>query len=153
MIMTTPYFDTLYYDHIEGTIEDPVVKDADNTPNRVLELDRDWQVEIKWSLKSDAPASHPVDLLDGTWVVKISVESIGPGNEKDVASVNLPFLGFDTSSAAQRTWKHNFMIPAGTITDEAVYQLVTLITYRDPDGNRRAMAGFTEGPMVTFYQD
>ena len=39
--MTTAQFDTLYYDHIEGVIADPVVMVPDSTANRVLELDRE----------------------------------------------------------------------------------------------------------------
>lgn len=151
--MTTAHFDTLYFDHIQGQIADPVVKDLDGTPNRVLELDKNWQAEISWQLESNAPGSHPVDLIDGKWEVKVSVESIGEGDEKQIAATDKPLAAFDTSSAALRTWKHTFNIPAGTIEKEAVYQMVTLITYRDPAGNRRAMAGFSEGPLVTFYKD
>jgi hypothetical protein len=151
--MTTQNFDTLFYDHIEGEIEVPLVMDPDSTPNRVLELDRDWKVEIKWLLRSDLPDSHPVDLLDGTWNVKIAVESLGPGDEENVADKEIPLPSFDTSSSSERTWKHTFNINAGKISKEGVYQLVTLITYRDPAGGRRAMAGFAEGPMLTFYHD
>lgn len=151
--MTSQNFDTLFYDHIEGEIEVPLVMDPDNTPNRVLELDKDWQVEIKWLLRSDLPDSHPVDLLDGTWNVKIGVESLGPGNEKNVEDRDIPLSSFETSSASERTWKYTFNINSNEITEEGVYQLVTLITYRDPVGGRRAMAGFAEGPMLTFYQD
>jgi len=151
--MTTARFDTLYFDHIQGEIADPVVKDLDGTPNFVLELDRPCQVELEWKLESNAPASHPVDLIDGTWEVKVSVESIGEGDEKSIASANVPLAAFASSSAALRTWQHTFNIPANTITKEAVYRMGTLITYRDPAGNRRAMAGFSEGPLVTFYKD
>jgi hypothetical protein len=151
--MATANFDALYYDHIEGEINVPLVMDPDDTPNRVLELDRDWQVEISWLLRSDLPDSHPVDLIDGTWNVKIGIESMGPGDEKNLDDKDIPLSTFVTSSPAERTWKHTFTISAGDITSEGVYQLVTLITYKDPAGGRRAMAGFAEGPMLTFYQD
>jgi hypothetical protein len=151
--MITENFDALYYDHIQGKIAEPVVKDLDGTPNHVLELDRNWQVEIEWQLSSDAPMSHPVDLIDGTWEVKVSVESIGVGDEKEVANTSVALAAFNTSNASLRTWKHTFNIPVGTITAEAVYKLGTLIAYRDPGGHRRAMAGFSEGPLITFYKD
>lgn len=151
--MTTLHFDTLYYDHVEGEIADPIVKDQDNTENYVLELDRDWKVEVNWKLTSDSPASHPVDLIDGTWEVKVGVESLGPGDEKYFPGANVDLGAFDTSSAAKRTWKKEFNISAGEITTEGVYQLVTLITYRDPAGARRAMAGFMEGPLISLYKD
>jgi hypothetical protein len=146
-------FDTLYYDHIQGELDVPIVRDLGSIPNRVLEMDRDCEVELNWRLQSDAPMSHPVDLIDGTWVVKVSAESIGPGPEINLASTNVPFSSAVTSDSDLRTWQHIFTVPANTITQEAVYKLVTLITYRDPHGHRRAMAGFSEGPIVTFYQD
>jgi hypothetical protein len=152
-IMTTARFDTLYFDHIQGEIADPVVKDLDGTPNYVLELDRPCTVELEWQLESNAPGSHPVDLIDGTWEVKVSVESIGKGMEDEIANANVPLAAFTSSSPALRTWQHTFNIAANTIKDEAVYRIGTLITYRDPSGNRRAMAGFSEGPLVTFYKD
>jgi len=151
--MTTAHFDTLYFDHIQGEIADPVVMDPDGTPNSVLELDRNWQVEVNWKLTSNAPSSHPVDLIDGTWEVKVSVESIGAGDEKEIAMTNVPTSAFDTSSAAERTWKYTFPIAAGMVIKEAVYQLVTLITFRDSAGHRRAMSGFSEGPLISLYQD
>lgn len=150
--MTTANFDTLYHDHIEGEINAPTVMDSDDTPNRVLELDREWKVEINWLLRSDLPDSHPVDLIDGTWNVKLGVESMGPGDEKNLAEKDVPLSDTEASSPAECIWKHTFTISAGEIK-EGVYQLVTLITYKDPAGGRRAMAGFAEGPMVTFYQD
>jgi len=151
--MTTAHFDTLYYDHIQGVIADPVVMDPDGTPNSVLELDRNWKVEVNWKLTSNEPISHPVDLIDGTWEVRVSVESIGEGDEKEVANTNVATSAFDTSSAAERTWKYTFTIPVGKVTMEAVYHLVTLITYRDPAGHRRAMSGFSEGPLISLYRD
>lgn len=151
--MTTLFFDTLYHSEIEGMIEDPVVTDQDNTPNHVLELDRDWNVAIKWQLTSGDPSTYPLDMIDGTWHIQLSVESLGPGFEGEVANVDVPVANFITDEADLREWSHEFNIPVGQIPDEAVYKLVTLITFRDTDGDRKAMAGFAEGPALTFYQD
>lgn len=151
--MATEYFDTLYPSQIEGSIKEPLIKDPDGTPNRVLELDRPWRVEINWQLKSSNPATYPVDMIDGTWHVQVSVESLGIGFEGIVAEDDVLVSSFISGTTAQRDWKKEFTIPVGKVKDEAVYQLVTLITFKDTSGTRRAMAGFMEGPLITFYHD
>ena len=150
--MTTDFFDTLYPSAIEGVIDDPVVTDPDNTPNHVLELDQDWRVDIEWQLSSNN-TSYPVDMIDGTWHIQLSVESLGPGFEDDIADANVPTSTANPDSWDLRVWNHQFTIPAGAIPDEAVYKLATLITFVDDNNNRRAMAGFAEGPVLSFYRD
>jgi hypothetical protein len=151
--MTTDFFDTLYPSAIEGVIDDPVVTDQDDTPNHVLELDQDWKMAIKWQLTSSKPSSYPVDIIDGTWHIQLSVESLGKGLEDVVAKTDVPVSSFINNQPDLRDWSHEFNIAADKIQDEAVYKLATLITFTDNNGARRAMAGFVEGPVITFYQD
>lgn len=146
-------FDTFVPDHIDGVIEAPVVTDADGTPNRVLELDRDNTVDITWRLITDDIALHPVQAYDGKWVVRLSFESFGPEPEFNLPEATVNFAtGTLSADETNREWTHQFTIPANTAV-EAVYKLGTLITYRFPDDSRGAMAGFQEGPVITFYQD
>jgi len=152
--MATPtyYFDTLYPDHIQGIIDSPVVTDPDGTPNHVLELEKAWSVEIKWRLTSDSSTMYPVTAIDGTWHIQVSLESLGKGFEDTVAQADVPFYPPDFGSNAMCEWSHKFTIAAGIPPDEAVYKLVTLITFKDHAGNRKAMAGFMDHPLLTFYK-
>lgn len=156
-LMATPtlQFDTLYPTHINGHIHTPVVKDQDLTPNRVLELDRDWTIELSWHLRSDDPDTDPVTGIGGNWLIRLGLESIGPGPEIDLLPTPTvkPISDYDSSNKASCTWKESFTIKAGKVTEEAVYQLVALIAYQFPDGSRGSMAGFVAGPLLTFYKD
>lgn len=155
--MATPtlQFDTLYPTHINGHIHKPVVKDPDGTPNHVLELDREWTIDLLWHLISDDPDTDPVTGIGGNWVIKLGLESIGPGPEFDLLDTPMikPLSEYNTSSKANCTWKETFTIPKGKVTTEAVYQLVVLIAYQFPDGSRGSMAGFISTPLITFFRD
>lgn len=146
-------FDPLFPEHLTGRIGPIEVLDEDGTPNYVLELDRPWSMTIHWRMSSDAPAMHPADVLGGTWNVRQIVESMGVGPEQTIGSADVDFGPPPGATAALCEWNHTFDFPVGTINVEGVYKLITLITYRNAAGHRRAMAGFQEGPLVTFYRD
>lgn len=146
-------FDSLYPDHIEGVIDPPVLTDADGTPNTVIEIDRDNTVDITWRLTTDDVALHPVQAIDGKWVIRLAFESFGSPIEFELPDETVLFSsGTLSADETTREWTHQFTIPANT-AQEAVYKMATLITYRFPDDSRGAMAGYQEGPLVTFYQD
>jgi hypothetical protein len=149
----TPRFDPLYPEHLTGHIHSIEVFDQDNTPNYILELDRPWKVTIRWGLTSNAPATDPVDVLAGTWNVNLIVESMGIGPERTISTEDVALGDAIFVSAARCEWEHTFELPVNTIRTEAVYKLITLITYRNASGHRRAMAGFQEGPLVNFFRD
>lgn len=150
--MTTEFFDTLYPSEIEGEIEDVVVTDPDNTPNHVLQLGQPWDVEVTWKLTTNKPTTYPLSMIDGTWHLQLSVESIGPGMEAVIATATLPVNPPLTSTPAERTWEHKFALGAGVITEERIFELGTLITFKDTNGVPMAMAGFHKGPAISFYQ-
>jgi len=145
-------FDPLFHPNISGVIDNPIVRDKDRTPNRVLDLNQDNSVEVTWRLESADPLMCPVNALTGKWVIRLSFESFGPKEEFDLPEAIVPFAAATHTDHDVCEWKHQFMIPANT-AEESVYKMVTLITYRFPDDSRGAMAGFHEGPMLTFYQD
>jgi hypothetical protein len=146
----TTQFDPLFPAELTGTITVEVL-DPDGTPNRVLEIDRNWRIVVDWHLVGPFACT-----LAGTWSARSMVESIGPGFEGQVGpTVNRDLL---TQSEADSTptdchYHAHIDVPAGTITDVGVYKLVSLITYRDAANNPRPMAGFAEYPLITFYRD
>ncbi len=146
-------FDPLFADHLTGWIGPITVHDPDGTPNRVLELDRPWSMTIRWRIESNDPGMHPADVLGGTWYIDQKVESMGPELEANIGHGEVPYGPPAGANAGLCEWSYTFNFPVGTITEEGVFKLVTLITYRNGVGHRRAMAGFQEGPLVTFYHD
>jgi hypothetical protein len=150
--MITDFFDTLFPSAIEGNIEAPVVRDKDSTPNRVLELGDDWEVDVSWSLKTSNASTYPLSQINGTWHLELSVESIGEGFEGPVANDTLNYASTHAATPTEYEWKHTFKVPASKVPDEAIYELGTLITFKDSNGIPMAMAAFFKGPAVTFYQ-
>lgn len=149
----TRRFDPLFPEHLTGHIGPIEVLDQDGTPNYVLELDRPWSLAVHWKIQSDDVSMHPVDVLGGTWNVKVIVESMGVGIERIIDADNVPYGPPPGAAAALCEWDHTFLFPVGRIPTEGVYKLIILITYRNGANRRRAMAGFQEGPLVTFYRD
>lgn len=149
----TMRFDPLFPEHLTGNIGPIQVLDSDGTPNYVLELDRPWTLNVHWAIRSNDVSMHPADVLGGTWNVKVIVESMGPGIERIIDADDVPYGPPVGATAALCEWDHTFNFGVGKIPREGVYKLIILITYRNESGHRRAMAGFQEGPLVTFYHD
>ncbi len=148
----TDFFDTFNKVHLSGVIDDPIVTDADGTPNRVLELDRENTVDITWRITSDDPDMNPATYSNGKWVIQLSFESFGTALEFELDPEEVLLADANPKTKALCEWKKQIKIPANK-AEESVYKMVTLITYRDDDGNRGSMAGFSEGPVLTFYKD
>lgn len=149
--MTTKFFDTLYPSEIEGHIDEPEVIDKDGTPNHVLELGEAWEVNVAWKLKTDNPTTYPLDMINGTWHLKLSAESIGEEFEGSVATDTLDYANTFSATPTEWEWEHTFKVAGDKIPDEAIYELGTLISFRDSNNLPKAMAGFYMGPAVTFY--
>ena len=135
-------FDTIDPPHLLGGIKMAVI-DKDENPNRVLECDATWSIDVEWTLSGKvAPA------LGGEWTIHTYLESMGPGPENEV----FPTVVVPVNAAppmTPRTWRQKLDIsrtpPAG------VYKLVTVVLYSNM-GKKLPMAGFTEGPLVEFYE-
>lgn len=150
---TTARFDTLHHNEWTGHITADVY-DPDDTPNHVLDIEKPWKAEATWQLTSTEPN---LDTAFGFWEVTFFVESIGTkpgGYEGDVGSARLQFHqnALPTSTPKDYRWKVLVDIPKGKINMPGVYKLTTLVQYKSPDNMPKEMAGFTEHPMITFYE-
>jgi hypothetical protein len=148
-------FDTLFPTELNGVVAKFEIVDPDGTPNRVLEITRSWSINIEWHLTGTGVTS-----LGGTWHVRVSLESMGPGFEGVVDPiVDVPYGDYDPamSGPTHCHWKLPQPITitpaemqARNITPN-VYKPVVLITYTNPVGQRQPMAGFWEGNLITLY--
>jgi hypothetical protein len=150
---TTEYFDPLFPDDLTGEITAVNIYDHDETElNRVIEIGALWDVEVKWQL-----TGHDAGAIGGKWHVQVSLESMGPGPEDVVAETDKPMDEVEAASDAHnRYWVQRFDGLSSPVNDAGepvpgVYKLVTLITYFDVDNHPSDMAGFMEGPLITFY--
>lgn len=128
--------------------------DPDQDRNNVLEIDRHWFVKAQWYLEGPI-ASY----LGGTFHVQVVVEGIGRGDEETLATVDVPtssgYMVGDQLMFSQ--WIHipsrlENPNPNKVINRPGVYKLVLVLTYTRPTGKTGRIAGFTEGPMIQFYE-
>jgi len=136
--------------HLNGEM-DVHVLDKDQNPNQVLETDIAWAVKVDWRIYGlDAPA------IGGNWNIKVFVESMGPGPEKQIGAANVPVS--DAAPSLDRHYTTTINMPAGTIAtdghEDGVYKLVTVITHSNTGAGvtkRDKMAAFAEEPLLQFY--
>jgi len=94
-------------------------------------------------------------LLWGTWHLKAVAESIGPGPEFNLGTMDIPMTL--VPPVTNRTWSVNIPIPPGTVTADGPYKIVLLLTHSvnlatvPPSSLRTRMAGFVEIPVVEYY--
>jgi len=131
---------------LTGAVTGVAVIDHDGNPNKVIDDDQAFDVTVDWTVSPPVTAV----LLDGTWTVRAYVESMGPGPEKAIGTVNVPANG-GTNYAAKIT------VPVGTLPsdvapDSGVYKLVVVITYRNRFGRLTEIAAFSEGSMFLLRE-
>lgn len=151
-------FDTLFPTGglgLDGVVTKFEIVDPDGNPNRVLEITREWRVNVEWHLTGSG-----VDCLAGTWHVQVSLESMGDGYEGLVDPiVDVPYGDFipATSGPTHCHWKlpqpisimPNEMQAKGI--EPGVFKPIVLITYSNAAGKNRPMAGFREASLITLY--
>lgn len=124
-----------------------VVKDPQGIepPATIIQTDDEWTIEVHWSL--DGPAAP---FLCGQWQVAAFVESIGPGEEKQVGETQTVPMDAAPPLPTPRTYTTTIVVPAGELAVGA-YKLVTLIN-ANQNGVPLEMAAFIEGPILQFYE-
>lgn len=138
--MTSTDFDGLA--GLSGQLTSVELIDPDSTPNKVLDSQNPFSVKVKWTINP----SNAAILLDGTWSVRAFAESIGPGPEASLGSVNVAAV------PNKLAYEGTITVAAGTLKpdvapDSGVYLLGVVLTYQTDQGAPTEMAGFSEGPM------
>jgi hypothetical protein len=140
-------FDVLKLD-AEGDIS-LVINDKDDTPNSVLQLNEDWNVDVDWHLKGSN-----VDVIDGDWVLSVQMESIGEGYEGPIHAVTEIELEAEEpdSTPVDRHWHRNVKADPGVPDVPGVYKVVVWISYQTEQDQPRPMGGFAEADLISFYK-
>jgi len=132
-----------------GDIDVFTTQDPDVDPNTVLEIDQDWKVKMHWFVDS----LNFAFIAGGTWHVVVNIESMGGGEEKTLATLDVlgtdlfvnPPVGNRLEYEKEITIpKRDPLVtpPAQTINDEGIYKLVLVLTYSNPLGAIDRIAGF-----------
>lgn len=122
----------------------------DNTPptNNVLDADQPFQVRISWTVSPSVVAT----VLDGTWTVDLYAESMGPGNEVKVGSVNVAATGVQNYSGTITVAPGALRAESDPPPNSGVYKLVEVLTYRNRLGTKTEIAAFSEGPTMLLRE-
>ncbi len=125
---------------------DTQVHDTNLQPLNIVRLSDAWHVHVQWNIKGSI-----VPLINGTWHVKVYVESIGPGPEMEVASMDVP-VNAEPLAGLARSYNRRIVIPANLPNlIEGLYRVTTVITIEN-GGARGMIAAFDEGPILQFFQ-
>ncbi|MBI1278663.1 MAG: hypothetical protein GC179_11105 [Anaerolineaceae bacterium] len=130
---------------ISGTI-DTQVHDTDLQPLNIVRLSDPWHVHVQWSVNGSI-----VPLIAGTWHVRVYAESMGPGAEMEVGSLDVA-VNAEPLSGLSRSYDRRIIVPANLagLTD-GVYRITTVLTI-DNGGARGMIAAFDQGPLMQFFQ-
>ncbi|NMO52473.1 hypothetical protein HH310_14885 [Actinoplanes sp. TBRC 11911] len=123
-----------------GTFTAQII-DPSGAPVSVVDADGDFQIKADWDVGALAAL-----FLAGEFTVKTYVESIGPGEEKEIAT------GTQAVNGSQ-LYSKLLNVPAGTLkkesaNDSGVYKVVTLLTHRNSFGTLTTLAAIEDGPVV-----
>ncbi len=131
---------------LHGTGPTTTVIDPDGTPNNILQENLGGSVKVDWAFSG--AGRFFLDLTQ--FMVNLYAESIGPGPEKLVGTVNVP----GTAHTFGPTWNYTatVTIPANSLPANGpgasgVYRLTALVNNAIA-GARDAVAGFVEGPII-----
>ena len=131
---------------LQGTGPSTAVIDPDGTPNNILQENLGGSVKVDWAFSGPGRFF----LTPTQFTVNLYAESIGPGPEKLVGTVNVP----GSAHTAGPIWNFtaNVTIPAGSLpangpTASGVYRLTVLVN-NSVGGVRDTLAGFVEGPVI-----
>ena len=142
--MTDTDFDGL--PGLGGTVTNVAVIDHDGNPNKVIDDDQPFDVQVDWTITPAVTAA----LLDGTWTVRAYAESMGPGPEQLIGTANVAANGGTSYSATMSIPVG--VLPSDVAPDSGVYKLVVVITYRNRFGQLTEIAAFAEGSMFLLRE-
>ena len=126
---------------------------AIGTGNLIVDPSKDFEISVEWSVSGSAAPIWLGALSASDWVVTAYAESVGPGDEKFIATTTTPVGTPHLSNAYAAT----LTVPAGTLDEEnpgdpsqsGVYKLVVTVFLDSTLGPvGYDMMGYAEGPIV-----
>jgi|WetSurSiteA1Bulk_404760.scaffolds.fasta_scaffold08460_2 hypothetical protein len=133
-------------------VVDPAAPGPPMVGNLVIDPAKDFDIEVEWNLKG---FFVPLWLaaLGGNWVIEAYAESVGPGQEKMIASKVVP-VG---TPVQPKTYSEKLRVSAGQLQEHTpgpagpsgVYKLTVTAFLNSTLGTPGYdIAGFVEGPVI-----
>src|SRR5262245_66266874 len=99
---------------LDGAVTAVAIIDHDGNPNRVLDDQFPFDVTIDWTVTPPATAV----VLDGQWTVKVYAESMGPGPEELIGTV-------DVAANGGSAYSDTITVPDGTLAADVQHDSAT----------------------------
>ncbi len=132
-----------------GTLTATVLDPNGVPPGNIIRTSDNWNVKVQWTLKGTGAAFVT---KDERWLLRIFVESIGPGPEALVP----PGVTVNAKGGMDQAYDYMFTFPPNADMARpdysGVYKLIVVLTLTDDDGHPLPIAGFFEGPVIQFYR-
>lgn len=121
-----------------------VLIDPGQAPATIVKTTDPFRVHADWFVNGPAAA-----IMGGDWHLRAYLESIGPGFEGQIGpTVNVP-VATTPPLPLPRNYHADINVAAGAVP-AGTYKLVTVLLYTN-GGFPNEIAGFSEGPLVQFY--
>jgi hypothetical protein len=157
---------------LEGSISAPTVKEIGGPLTKmVIRTTQDWEITVNWEvhgslLSKPTTASFP---FTGDWIIRAYLESIGPGQDYTLPTVNGQRLSVNASKTEElssastddrREYTATVSIPKRIKADGStdtngvpagIYKLVVAVTHESSPGVPGPIAGFYESGMLQIY--
>lgn len=138
------------HSHHKGTLtidEMDICEEGSLETSNIIGTDQDWSIRLAWTFSG-------FEHLFGNWLVKIHLESIGPGPEYVFPSndgIRLALIDGEIRSPNEYSYDKELVFKAGEI-NAGIYWLVVTIAWEKHLGKPGEMMGFAEKSMLQFYK-
>jgi hypothetical protein len=112
----------------------------------VIRMADRWRIDIKWKLQGLL-----VGMLNGSWRVRVYLESMGGMAEPMILNEPVPFPTGATPDPFTLQYHLTRDFGPNVPAEEGVYKLVVVITSVTPANTPGPFAGFVDGPLLQFY--
>lgn len=115
-------------------------------PPNIIATDQDWSIKLAWTLCGHEP-------FFGNWLVKVYLESMGPGMEYVLPSddgAKIALVDGDMKAPNVYSYSNELKFKAGEIAP-GIYWLVATIAWEKHPGKLGDLMGFSEKSMLQFY--
>lgn len=135
----------------EGTATVEVL-DPGDAPVAIIDTADNFKVAVKWNIVGNNANGMLPFMMNSEWKVSSYVESLGPGDEKQIGvTESVPFPGGTPGLPTEREYETEISVTAGEL-DPGTYRLITVILAEDSVGPTPLQyAAFVDGPTIQLY--
>lgn len=128
------------------------VLDPGDAPAAIINTADNFKVAVNWKITGSHANGMLPFMTNSEWRVSSYVESLGPGDDKQIGATQaVPFPDGTPSLPSEREYETEISVTAGDL-DPGTYRLITVILAVDTTGPTPLQyAAFVDGPTIQLY--